>query len=147
MGSSPWYLLKSFLLYNSYNDVENFNSIFWYCSFHKALEHLLFISHTTVRKQDWNNRVKLTSEQMDSFSVVRSYDAKERKIVSSPKSPYYYSISININFRCSIWSFLSKNSWQKKGGKTSPPCPGKKEPPLILSPLKIEAPQKLAQLF
>ena len=35
----------------------------------------------------------------------------------------------------------------KKGGRLPPPCPGKKEPPLILSPLKIEAPQKLAQLF
>ena len=27
---------------------------------------------------------------------------------------------------------------KKKRGKDSPPCPGKKEPPLILSPLKIE---------
>ena len=50
----------------------------------------------------------------------------KKKIVSSPKSPYYYPISININFRCSIWSFLSKNSWQKKGGKDFSPCPGKK---------------------
>jgi hypothetical protein len=42
--------------------------------------------------------------------------------------------------------FIEKFITQKRG-KDFPPCPGKKEPPLILSPLKIEAPQKLAQLF
>ena len=43
--------------------------------------------------------------------------------------------------------FIEKFMTKKKRGKDFSPCPGKKEPPLILSPLKIEAPQKLAQLF
>ena len=43
--------------------------------------------------------------------------------------------------------FIEKFMTKKRGDRLPPSCPGKKEPPLILSPLKIEAPQKLAQLF
>ena len=46
------------------------------------------------------------------------------------------------NLKLFIEKFMTK-----KGGKTSPLAPEKKNQPLILSPLKIEAPQKLAQLF
>ena len=44
--------------------------------------------------------------------------------------------------------FIEKFMTKKKGERlTSPLAPEKKNQPLILSPLKIEAPQKLAQLF
>ena len=43
--------------------------------------------------------------------------------------------------------FIEKFMTQKKGERLPPLAPEKKEPPLILFPLKIEAPQKLAQLF